>query len=291
MGTTRAAISRRSLFLAGGSALALALTGTARAATRGRFRIGLTPVFLDNRVEFQAAWRAYLERGLGAEVTFVQRQTYREITDLVRTAQLDAAWVCGFPYVRNQEHMRLLAVPLYQGEPLYQAYLIVPSSDNETTRITDLRGRIFVFSDPDSNSGFLDPQVRLIRAGEDPEHFFARTFFAWSHRDVVMAVAEGLANGGSVDGYVWETLRRNQPELAAHTRVVGRSERYGFPPFVTPRSLPQADFALLQNLMTSMSNDPAGSELLAELNLDGFVPGDPGLFDGIRRSVRALNGS
>ncbi len=291
MGSRRRGITRRSLLLAGGGALALATAGPLRAATRERFRIGLTPVFLDSRLEFLDAWRAYLERGLGAGVTFVQRQTYREITDLLLSAQLEAAWVCGFPYVRHETRMRLLAVPLYVGEPLYQAYLIVPASDEKTARLADLRGRIFVFSDPDSNSGFLDPQVRLMRAGEDPARYFSRTFFAWSHRDVVVAVAEGLADGGSVDGYVWETLMRSQPELAGRTRVVGRSQRYGFPPFVTPSLLPEADFALLQRTMTGMSKDPAAGGLLAELNLDGFVPGDRALFDGIRRSVRVFDGS
>jgi phosphonate transport system substrate-binding protein len=291
MSTGRTVISRRSLLLAGGSTLALAASGTLPAANRDHFRIGLTPVFLDNQVELLETWRAYLERGLGAGVSFIQRQTYREITDLLLSSQLEAAWVCGFPYVRNEGRMRLLAVPLYEGEPLYQAYLIVPSADDKTARLQDLRGRIFVFSDPDSNSGFLDPQVRLIHAGEDPGGFFGRTFFTWSHRDVIVAVAEGLADGGSVDGYVWETLRRHHPELVARTRVVSRSQRYGFPPFVTPSSLPEADFVHLQKLMTGMPDHPAGGDLLAQLNLDGFVPGDPALFDGIRRSLRVFDGS
>ena len=289
MGARGRGIPRRSLVLAGGAALALA--ATVRADAGARFRIGLTPVFLDGRMQFLAAWRTYLERALGARVSFVQRPTYREVTDLLLTGQLEAAWICGFPYVRNESHMRLLAVPLYANEPLYQAYLIVSSSDEETTRITDLRGRIFAFSDPDSNSGFLDPQVQLLRAGAEPERFFARTFFAWSHRDVVAAVAEGLADGGSVDGYVWDTLRRLRPDLVARTRVVSRSERYGFPPFVVPSSLPEEDFVLLQQVMMGMSEDPSGDKLLTELNLDGFVPGESGLFDGIRRAMRIFDRS
>ena len=55
--------------------------------------------------------------------------------------------------------------------------------------------------------------------------------------------------------------------------------------------MPEADFVLLQEVMTGMSRDPDGRALLGELNLDGFVPGDPGLFDGIRRSVRIFDGS
>jgi phosphonate transport system substrate-binding protein len=36
---------------------------------------------------------------------------------------------------------------------------------------------VFAYSDPDSNSGFLYPQYRLIMQGENPVSFFSRTFF------------------------------------------------------------------------------------------------------------------
>ncbi|NIV38800.1 MAG: PhnD/SsuA/transferrin family substrate-binding protein, partial [Anaerolineae bacterium] len=88
-------------------------------------RIGLTPVFLDDQVQVLRDWRAYLETRLGNPVQFVQRQTYREITDLLLQGELDAAWLCGFPYVRNRDRLTLLAVPVYRNQPLYESYLIV----------------------------------------------------------------------------------------------------------------------------------------------------------------------
>lgn len=251
-------------------------------------QIGLTPVFLDDRVAFLRKWKSYLEGRLARPVRFVQRQTYREVTQLVVQGSIDVAWLCGFPYVRFSEQLRLLAVPVYNGEPLYQSYLIVPSSDMSTSSIDALQGKVFAYSDPDSNSGFLAPRVALQRAGFIPDRFFARTFFAWSHKDVVTAVAEGLAHGGAVDGYVWETLKLQRPALVARTRVVQKSEQFGFPPLVTRLDIDERDFDSLRQAFSEMQNDPTGRSLLADLNLDGFIPGTVGLFDSIRLNALSL---
>ncbi len=80
-------------------------------------RIGLTPVFLDDQAAFLHKWKDYLERKLGRPVIFTQRGNYREILDLLRDEKLDFAWLCGYPYVREKVHLRLVAVPLYRGEP------------------------------------------------------------------------------------------------------------------------------------------------------------------------------
>ena len=180
-------------------------------------RIGLTPVFLDDQTAFVNAWRIYLEQRLERPVVFVQRARYREINDLLRASKLDFAWVCGYPFVSNRDVMTLLAVPVYQGKPTYRSYLIVPAADRTTSSIADLRGKIFAFSDRDLNSGYLSPVFDLSLLRETPNRFFSRTFFTGSHRAVVQAVADGLANGGAVDGYVWDILALQHPALTAET--------------------------------------------------------------------------
>ena len=244
-------------------------------------RIGTTAVILQDQVGFLNAWRAYLEERLDVPVRFVQRGAYRDINDLLRTEQLDFAWVCGFPYSRNRGLMRLLAMPLWEGRPMYRSYLIVPAADRATASIGDLGGKVFAYSDPDSNSGFLVPQYELHRLSKNPATFFRRTFFTYAHSKVVLAVGQGLASGGAVDGYVWETIARQSPALAAATRVAWRSEQYGFPPLVARRSLPAAAFDAMQTALIDMSGDPAGRSLLRTLNLDGFAPPDERVFDGI----------
>lgn len=259
------------------------------AAAPAPLRIGLTAVILDDQTSLLRDWQAYLEARLGRRVRFVQRQTYREITELLLNDGLDVIWTCGYPYVRLQDQARLLAVPVFEGRPLYRSYLIVPAADRTTTRLEDLKGKVFAFSDPDSNSGYLVPQVQLLRAGYEPRWFFKRTFFTWAHRDVVRAVAEGVADGGSVDGYVWETLRRDQPELTARTRVVAKSPYFGFPPLVARRTLPEPLIGAIREELVNMAGNPEGMRLLQRLNLDGFAPGDPRLFDSIRQSVKVFD--
>lgn len=264
--------------------LALAFATSTQAVSppaKPAIRIGLTPVFLDDQSAFLNTWRIYLERHLDRPVVFVQRGSYREILELLRDGKLDFAWLCGYPYVRNHEHIRLVAVPLYRGEPLYHSYLIVPAADKKTLSLADLSGKVFAFSDPDSNSGHLYPEYLLAQKNLSPTPFFSKSFYTWSHRKVVEAVAAGLAQGGAVDGYVWDTLSRTHPELTSRTRIVTESPQFGFPPIVASRSVSKRDIKAFQKVLFSMVDDDEGASLLDKLNLNGFVYGNKILYSSI----------
>lgn len=255
------------------------------------YRIGLTPVMLTDRTSFLKDWQHYFEQRLGVSVSFIQRQTYREVVDLLLAGELDAAWLCGYPYVVHRKEVDLLAVPVFHGEPNYRSYLIVPAGDQHTHSLLDLKQKVFAYSDPDSNSGYLYPQVSLINEGIQPRHFFSKSFFTWSHREVVKAVAEGVANGGAVDSYVWETLAIKEPELTQRTRVVAKSPYFGFPPLVVKKHLDARRVTRLRQAFLGMAEDDWGRSLLEKLNLDGFIRGNDALFDGIAKSVRILEAS
>jgi phosphonate transport system substrate-binding protein len=275
-----------------GSVAAITAAGsTTRAVGVGMpMRIGLTPVFLDNQVALLKAWRDHLQDQLERPVRFVQRGSYREIVDALRAGALEFGWVCGYPYVRHAADLRLTAVPVYQGAPLYRSYLIVPAVDERTRSFLDLRGKVFAYSDPDSNSGHLYPTYALTQLQERPGAFFRRTFFTWAHRSVVEAVSAQLADGGAVDGYVWDTLAKVHPDITARTRVVAKSPLFGFPPFVGHAGLTNTEAWRLRAALLGMSDSRTGREILGQLNLDGFVAGDPTLFDGIRRMMETMQG-
>lgn len=261
---------------------------TAPPATAGDpVRIGLTPVFLDDQTAFLQSWKDYLERELGQPVQFVRRASYAEVVDLLRERKLDFAWLCGFPFVMHRGEMDVLAVPVYNGRPLYQSYLIVPASDNRTQGIGGLKGKVFAYSDPNSNSGYLVPQYRLATLRE-PAQFFSKTFFTGSHRSVIEAVASRLADGGSVDGYVYDALARLRPEIVERTRIVERSQPFGFPPFVVRKGVPLEVAAAFRRVLMEMPQKPDGKALLDALFLDGFVAGSPTQFDEIARMVATL---
>lgn len=282
--------TRRALLCALGSAPLVAPLARLHAAETAPVRVGLTKVFLDDQMAFLLAWRRYLESRLRRPIEFVQRQAYREIVDPLREGQLDFAWICGYPYVRHRERLKLLAVPLFEGAPLYRSYLIAASDDTRVRSLADLQGKVFAFSDPDSNSGHLYTLYRLRERGAGASTFFARTFFTWAHRKVVEAVAAGVAQGGAVDGYVWEALALRHPELTRRTRIVERSPQFGHPPFAARASIPAAQFHAMQDVLLGMARDSEGRGLLKQLNLEGFVAGEPRLFDSIATMMRTVDG-
>ena len=132
------------------------------------------------------------------------------------------------------------------------------------------------FSDPDSNSGFLVTRALLAENRLLPQAFFSRHFFTYGHRNVIRAVAHGLAQSGSVDGYVYEVMRETEPELVEQTASSGRSEWLGFPPVASPKSLAgDPRHQRLRDALTSMNRDAEGRQVLRLLRLDGFLADGP----------------
>ncbi len=285
---------KRRLFLHALGAASIGPLMTSATAQSPRLRIGLTAVILADQAAFLARWSDYLSLRLGSRVEFVVRDSYQAILDLLFAGQLDAAWICGYPYVRYQAQMRLLAVPLYQGQPNYRAYLIrtrLAAGEQSVIREwSDLRGKVFAYSDPLSNSGWLVAQGQFAASGISPRHL-KRAFFAHGHRNVAEAVAARLAAAGSIDGYVWETMRQQGMAAAAQTEVIWKSPAHGFPPLVAPAGIGHLQTTSLQRTLLAMDQDEAGRALLKSLNLDGFIAGSPQLFDSIRQLAMGVAGS
>lgn len=254
-------------------------------------RFALTPVLLTSDLVMLEELKKYLARAVDRPVHLVTRRTYQEITALLLTRQVDAAWICGYPYVAYRSELALVAVPLWNGKPLYQSYLI-SRTDLTVADIADLAGTIHAFSDPDSNSGYLVTRSMLAEMGMSPSRFFKQFFYTYGHRNVIRAVSSGLAAGGSVDGYVYDVLRDIEPDLVARTQIVRKSELLGFPPIAAPASdVGSATFSRLRNALIDMANDAQGKRVLAMLRLDGFSVEQPELFDAIAAKMRLVRGA
>lgn len=285
--TSQGLTRRSALALWGSAAVSLALAPGPASAQEG-FKFGLTPVFLSNDLELLALLRTYLTEAIGEPVELVSRRTYQEITALLVSGQLTGAWICGYPYVQFKADLDLVATPSWHGRPLYQSYLIA-AAGREADRWEQLEGDIHAFSDPDSNSGSLVTRALLAEDGLKPEGFFSRHFYTYGHRNVIRAVASGLAQSGSVDGYVWDVMREMEPQLVGQTRIVRRSEWLGFPPVASPKALAgDPRIARLSAALTTMDRHEQGRKVLALLRLDGFLATEPALFDTIAAKVDAV---
>jgi phosphonate transport system substrate-binding protein len=233
----------------------------------------------------------YLGDKLGMDVELVQRKTYGEVSELVGSGGIDLAFICSGPYAtgKGKYGFELLVTPEIQGSHFYHSYLIV-NQDSSYGRLEDLRGRVFAFTDPDSNTGKLVPTHWLAEIQERPETFFSKAIYTYSHDNSILAVAKGLVDGAAVDGFIWEFYQRRNPSFAAATRVIRKSKPFGIPPLVASGSLSPELKGSIQNLLLSMHEDPEGAAILGELMIDRFVAPRESWYDSIRQLQQELAG-
>jgi len=226
----------------------------------------------------------YIGQKLGRDIQFIQRKTYGEINELLARDQIDMAFICSGPYVVGKEKhgFELLATPEVQNSHFYHSYLIV-NKHSEFKDFSDLRGRVFAFTDPDSNTGKLVPTFWLSEMNEKPETFFSKTIYTYSHDNAILAVAKGLVDGAAVDGLIWEYYHRKNPVFTSETRIIRKSEPYGIPPLVASKSLPSETKKQIRRELFEMHRDPQGRKIISELMIDRFVNPQDEWYDSIRK--------
>jgi phosphonate transport system substrate-binding protein len=231
----------------------------------------------------------YIGQHLGKPVLLIQRKTYAEINELFGKDQIDLGFICSGPYAtQKQEYgFELLATPWVNGSPYYHSYLIV-NKDSEITTLEGLRGKVFAFTDPDSNSGKLVPVYWLAKLGETPENFFEKTLYTYSHDNSILAVAKGLVDGACVDSLIWEYYNRKNPIFTSKTRIIKKSEPYGIPPLVASTHTPEFLRQQARKLLVTMHHDREGQAILKELMIDRFEPGQEKWYQSIRKMREAV---
>lgn len=231
----------------------------------------------------------YIGSHLGEDIELIQRKTYGELNELFRKGEIDLAFVCSGPYATGKDKygFDLLATPLVQGSHFYHSYLIV-KADSPFNHLDDLRGRVFAFTDPDSNTGKLVPTYWLAKMGERPETFFGKTIYTYSHDNSILAVSRGLVDGASVDGLIWEYYHHKNPTFTSRTRIIKKSEPYGIPPLVASKHSAPELKERIRKLLLSMHRDPEGQQILNELMIDRFIAPKENWYDTIRQMKHTL---
>ena len=234
---------------------------------------------------------AYLGRKLDTDLEFVQRKTYAEIDELLKKSEIDLAFICSGPYVanRNKFGFEALAVPEIHGSHFYRSYLIV-NKESPIHRLEELKGHTFAFTDPDSNTGRLVPTYWLAEMHEQPETFFSRIVYTYSHDSSIMAVARNLVDGATVDGLIWEFYQQKNPTFTSKTRIIKKSEPFGIPPLVASKNLSVKSKERIRQILFSMHQDPEGKKILAELMIDRFIAPQEEWYDNLRKIYRQMAG-
>jgi phosphonate transport system substrate-binding protein len=231
----------------------------------------------------------YLGSKLGHDIELIQRKTYGEINELLAKGHIDLAFICTGPYAVGKEKFgfEAIATPIVRGEPFYQSYLIV-HKESVTEKLEDLKGKIFAFTDPESNTGSLVPHFWIDQMGLTPDNFFKSVTYTYSHDNSIMAVAKKLVDGAAVDGHMWEYYQQRSPFYTSKTRVIKKSEPFGSPPLVVSSYLKKTLKSNIAEIVLSMHQQPAGVKILKELMIDQFVEPQDDWYKPVRHMMSRL---
>lgn len=224
----------------------------------------------------------YVEEKIGRPAELVQRRTYAEINDLIKTGDVDVAFVCTSAYIvgRQDFNMQLLVAPVVNGETFYRSQVIVPM-ESAAESMADLRGKVFAFTDPMSFTGRMYPTYLLQNMGESPSDFFRRVFFTYSHDDAIRAVADGLADGAAVDSLVLDFALARELELENQLKIIHTSPPFGIPPVVVSPNIRPQQRVELEEIFLTMHLNGDGINALQALDVEQFTIVSEELYDTV----------
>ncbi|MBI4868146.1 MAG: PhnD/SsuA/transferrin family substrate-binding protein [Candidatus Wallbacteria bacterium] len=223
----------------------------------------------------------YLAARMGARPEVVHRGSYGAVNELLAADSLSLAFICSgaYPEAHERYGARPLAVPVIDGRATYRSYVLAPAS-SAASSLASLAGARVALVDPRSLTGRLYLLSRLRELAMPPPQQVSWTF---SHDRSIRLVARGLVDAAPIDSLVWERLARSSPQLTGATKILERSPEYPAPPFVVPKSCPDALSNLLGRTLFSMHRDPAGKVILDQLGIDRFESTRDSSYDIVRR--------
>lgn len=226
----------------------------------------------------------YIGRKVKKPVKIVQRETYKEVNDLIERREIDIAFVCSGPYVEGKRvfGMELLVAPVVHGESVYYSYIIV-HKNSSLQDFNQLRGKNFGFTDLHSNTGCLVPKYELSKMGETPETFFSKYIFTKSHDNSIKAVAQKTIDGAAVDHLIWEYANAINPEFTSRTRIIKKLGPFGIPPVVVHPDYDPEMKEKIRQILLNMHEDEEGKRIFEKLFFDKFIIVDDSDYDSVRQ--------
>lgn len=232
----------------------------------------------------------FFEEQLGIKIDIILKNTYSEVLDLFKAGKADVGFVCGYLSVLGDKQgvMEKVAMPVVNGNKQYSSYIIT-RSDNDITKIDDLKGRKMAFSNPYSFAGYLVPKYLIEKEGYEFENYFSKTYFTYSHDHSVSSVVNGLVDGAAIYSTTYEKLLKDDDPLLKEIKVIAESALVGNPPIVVHPYLNGRLKEQIKEILLNMHNSEQGKEVLTKINYDHFIHIDEDLYSPVQSMLREMD--
>ncbi len=215
-------------------------------------------------------------------------RSYARLSEILQANPKSLAWTCGAPFVEDsiKDGQQLIAIPLYENRATYRSFIVSRKEDAEK-KLLDFKGKIFAYSDPRSNSGFVVPAAEIKKQGYDIKTFFSTNINTGLHEKSIEAVYRGVADVAAIDEYVWVEYTKKHPKFQKELHVIEKIGPYAFTPIVAGKEVSKETIKKIQEVLIGMNKEEL-ARFKKDFNMDGFVLKDKSFYESIKKNMLLL---
>jgi phosphonate transport system substrate-binding protein len=213
---------------------------------------------------------AYMQKNLGIKINFRNGADYAAVIVAMAAKQVDVAFFGPSSYLDAEDRANAEAFvkenSISSGTGYYS--LVVAKAGSPIKTMRDAKDTEFAFVDPSSTSGFRVPMFSFCTDLKiEPETYFKRVYFAGTHENVILGVANGkiaigATNDISLDSAIVKGIVKKED-----FQVVYRSKKIPASPVAYRKELPESLKAQIKSAFLRF-RDPT---FLKASGLTGYV--------------------
>jgi phosphonate transport system substrate-binding protein len=161
-----------------------------------------------------------LEQQLGIKLVFHVSSDYESLIHKVQSELVDIVAFSPNLYVQAKQRIPLLRYLATvnkrskQGGLVDNYYSVILGLKSRNIDVlADLKGKRFAFTDYQSTSGYVYPNMVLMQQGIDPKTFFSDIFMLKKHGKVLEALVQEKVEGGATSNELLQELRENHGDI------------------------------------------------------------------------------
>jgi phosphonate transport system substrate-binding protein len=243
-----------------GFAFTAVLAGTAHAQSNvcpngGTVRFGVEPYEAAAQlVPVYTDIANLIGQKLGCKVQLYVATSYNAEIEAMRNKKLEFGQFGPLGYVLAHQVANAQAVASFggaDGKPSTYTASVVTWPGSGITKIADVAGHSFAYSDPASTSGHLFPAYGLSKNGVDPDHG-VKALYAGSHTASFEAIRNHKVQAGELNSDEIESAKlHNEFDPAAYV-TLWKSDPIPLDPMAVRGDLPEAFKAKLTNVLQTL---------------------------------------
>jgi phosphonate transport system substrate-binding protein len=224
----------------------------------------------------------HLQKTLGIKVNALVPENYVKLIEALKNNQVEFAYMGPSNYIEAHKitGAKVIAIELSpDGKPGYHS-IIISSKKSGIVTLDQAAGKVFAFTDSNSTSGFVIPNVYFIKERKQtPAAFASRTAMAGTHLNLLKGVANGTYDIGATNDIDFARSAQDLKLKPDSFNILWQSDLIPGAPMVARKDISSAFRKQFLDALLALNQD---KKALAKMQCGGYVEGKDSDFDYIR---------